>query len=382
MVASGTLRVGRCEMYKSFRVKNFRCFKDLQINDLGRVNLIAGKNNTGKTALMEAMYLHSGNREPKTLLRVNQSDSFRPYRDYVPADLDESTNSVVSWSNIFLDFDITNEIEVMAESDLGEPLFEGQPFQSSVTISFKSLESYDIDDILSQLRIEDFERYRNVEVLQIMSDYDRRSTYLAVLNGRVRPSRLKGKKLFDSDFLHAREQIDSRTNAHRFSNMRQSNALDKLTSALQKIEPRLQNLELLFDGSRPLIHAGIGLPKLLSLAHLGDGMNRIASLILAMSEVPAGVVFIDEIENGIHYSVQNEVWSAIGKFARDLNIQVFATTHSYEMIQAAHEAFIEDDKLDEFRYHRLDRNREGNIEAVTFSEFSIEAAMSTNWDVR
>ena len=57
MVASGTLRVGRCEMYKSFRVKNFRCFKDLQINDLGRVNLIAGKNNTGKTALLEAMYL-------------------------------------------------------------------------------------------------------------------------------------------------------------------------------------------------------------------------------------------------------------------------------------------------------------------------------------
>ena len=42
-------------MYKSFRVKNFRCFKDLQINDLGRVNLISGKNNTGKTALLEAM---------------------------------------------------------------------------------------------------------------------------------------------------------------------------------------------------------------------------------------------------------------------------------------------------------------------------------------
>ena len=50
----------RCLMYKSFRVKNFRCFKDLQINDLGRVNLIAGKNNTGKTALMEAIHIHSG----------------------------------------------------------------------------------------------------------------------------------------------------------------------------------------------------------------------------------------------------------------------------------------------------------------------------------
>ena len=51
MGAGETLKLRRCAMYKSFRVKNFRCFKDLQINDLGRVNLIAGKNNTGKTAL-------------------------------------------------------------------------------------------------------------------------------------------------------------------------------------------------------------------------------------------------------------------------------------------------------------------------------------------
>ena len=66
-------------MYKSFRVKNFRCFKDLQINDLGRVNLIAGKNNTGKTALMEAMYLHTqAIAILETLLRKFVS-SRRPY---------------------------------------------------------------------------------------------------------------------------------------------------------------------------------------------------------------------------------------------------------------------------------------------------------------
>ena len=56
-------------MYKSFHVKNFRCFKDLQINDLGRVNLIAGKNNTGKTALMEAISIFLATKHLKTLLR-------------------------------------------------------------------------------------------------------------------------------------------------------------------------------------------------------------------------------------------------------------------------------------------------------------------------
>ncbi len=111
-------------------------------------------------------------------------------------------------------------------------------------------------------------------------------------------------------------------------------------------------------------------------------MNRLASMLLAMSEIPNGLMFIDEIENGIHYSVQTKVWKAIGQMARELDIQVFATTHSLEMVRAAYEAFSEKDKLDEFRYHRLDRDREGNIEAVTYNESGIEAAMSTNWEIR
>ena len=75
-------------MYKTFRVKNFRCFEDLQINDLGRVNLIAGKNNTGKTALMEAMYLLAGNRESKTLLRKNLA-----YRRRLQRDIEQDSRS-------------------------------------------------------------------------------------------------------------------------------------------------------------------------------------------------------------------------------------------------------------------------------------------------
>ena len=47
-------------MYSSFRVQNFRGFKDLRLDDLARVNLIAGKNNTGKSALLEAIFTYTG----------------------------------------------------------------------------------------------------------------------------------------------------------------------------------------------------------------------------------------------------------------------------------------------------------------------------------
>src|SRR5215470_736576 len=58
-------------MYESFHVKNFRCFDNLELNDLARINLIAGKNNTGKTAFLEALFLHAGAYNPSLILNLN-----------------------------------------------------------------------------------------------------------------------------------------------------------------------------------------------------------------------------------------------------------------------------------------------------------------------
>ena len=371
-------------MYQSFRVKNFRCFRDLQINDLSRVNLIAGKNNTGKTALMEAMYVHSGNRDTKTLLRSSQPEpSFRSSAHF-PPNFDAVATSVISWDTVFHDFDIGEDIDLTAESFMVEPSLFDEPYQSSVKLGIKSIDSHDFDDILSQLRVDDLDSYAHIDILAVTSDYNRRSTFFAILDGRLLRSRRKTKPLHQSDFLFPRQILNENVNSTRFTHMRKNDRIPTLLAALKVVEPRLKSLELWFDGSRPLIKADIGLRQPLSLGDLGDGVNRIASLILAMGEVPGGVMFIDEIENGIHHSVQKNVWKAIGSLARnpDLNIQVFATTHSLEMVRAAYEAFSEQGKLDEFRYLRLDRYGSDDIEAVTYNEFGIEAAMTTNWEIR
>ncbi len=368
-------------MYKSFRVKNFRCFRDLEISDLGRVNLIAGKNNTGKTALMEAMYVHSGNRESKTLLRSSQPRPTAPHRSHVAASSDEEAASVVGWDSVFNDFDSSDDIVLSGESYAAEHLLLSGPYASTVTLAAKSQTSYDFDDILFQLRVSDLYRLKNIDVLAISSDYSRQSSYFAILDGRIVQSRVRTKPLFVADFLYPRQVLNEGVESTRFSNMRKRGELQTLLRALQDIEPRLTGLELWFDGQRPLIKCEVGLRQPVSLGDMGDGINRVASLVLAISELPNGVIFIDEIENGIHYSVQRQVWKAIGQVARELDIQVFATTHSLEMIRAAYEAFNEAGKLDEFRYHRLDRDREtGDIEAVTYNQRAVEAVATFDFD--
>ena len=103
---------------------------------------------------------------------------------------------------------------------------------------------------------------------------------------------------------------------------------------------------------------------------MGDGMSRILSLALAIASVPGGIVLVDEIENGIHHSVMEEVWKAVGAFARSYDVQLFATTHSYECIGAAYRAFDED-KEDELRLFRIQRNRDGKYQTVKFNRERI-----------
>ena len=91
-------------------------------------------------------------------------------------------------------------------------------------------------------------------------------------------------------------------------------------------------------------------------------------------------MLVDEIESGLHHSVLTKVWRAIGEAARRSDTQIFATTHSWECIRAAHEAFLESGTYD-FRLHRLDRVND-NIKAVTYNEKTLDTSVEMNLEVR
>lgn len=77
---------------------------------------------------------------------------------------------------------------------------------------------------------------------------------------------------------------------------------------------------------------GTGRPE--PLGNLGEGMNRMLALAIGLVRSADGILLVDEIENGLHYSVQPDLWRMIFETAQELNVQVFATTHSYDCVQA------------------------------------------------
>lgn len=113
---------------------------------------------------------------------------------------------------------------------------------------------------------------------------------------------------------------------------------------------------------------------------MGDGMGCFFGIILCLVNAAGGFVLIDEIENGLHYSVLADVWNLVFKIARRLNIQLFATTHSWDCIEAFQQA-SEEDKQDEGVLIRL-QNQSGDVTATVFDERRLSVATREQIEVR
>jgi len=168
--------------------------------------------------------------------------------------------------------------------------------------------------------------------------------------------------------------------AGRFSNLERVGRHEMFLPTLQLLEARLRRLAVLVTGGVPIINGDIGIGELIPLPLMGEGMVRLLSIMLAIANAPDGIVLVDEVENGLHHSVMMGVWQAIADLARQYRTQVFATTHSWECIQAAHRAFEASGTYD-FRLHRLDRIGE-DVRAVGYDREMLATSTEMNLEVR
>jgi hypothetical protein len=122
----------------------------------------------------------------------------------------------------------------------------------------------------------------------------------------------------------------------------ENDAEKQVVAALQIISPDIEGFRMIGNesASRPRT-AKVkisSIHRLLPMKTLGDGVNRLFGIILNLSCAQGGVLLVDEIENGLHHSIFAKVWEVVFQMARTLNVQVFATTHSWNCIEAFQQA--------------------------------------------
>ncbi|MHC4505685.1 MAG: AAA family ATPase, partial [Planctomycetota bacterium] len=352
----------------------FRCFEDLSIEGLERVNLIAGKNGLGKTSLLEALWLHCGASNPILALRI------RVFRGYSPkVKLAFGVGDSPPWHSLFADFDLGRTVRI--EGTEGPEA----PVSRKLTVATVR-EIEELRGVPGLERVVPDERHDNTALAPRVLRYlhetgNERDTFYLILdpeNARVAPvaPSVPMQAIFNyAGRPFAREEI-----VERFGRAEKNGDEGEAVAALKIVEPRIKRLATIVELGQPMLCADIGIGTLVPLPAMGGGVGRLADLVLAIREARNGVVLADELENGLHYSVLEKVWKAVGEAARKFNVQIFATTHSFECIAAAHRAFSESETYD-FRLHRLERIK-GAIKAVSYEQDTLQAAIETGMEVR
>jgi hypothetical protein len=117
-----------------------------------------------------------------------------------------------------------------------------------------------------------------------------------------------------------------------------------------------------------------------SIGSMGDGIYRILGLALSIVNIKDGILLVDEIDTGLHYTAMNDMWKMIWQTANDLNVQVFATTHSNDCWKSLAElAGTLEDNNDGIAIHRIEKERNHSI---TYSAEEMIAALEDNYEVR
>jgi predicted ATP-dependent endonuclease of OLD family len=353
-------------MLTSFEVKNFRCFDELRLSSLRRINVFAGRNNVGKTSLLEALFLLLGGNNPSLTMNLNMFRRRTGLRTELGA----------MWGHLFRGMDTAKPISLAAESEAG---------RTALTIAIERPEQVELtaDNVAAggrfpvgiEYQLEHKGLVKGAKIRARVEMVGAESAKLVLSPPPVRP-------LFWGIFLHA-TGADPAEDADRFSELSKGNKKDALAAviaALRELEPRLHQLSVLTDGRFKEIYGELkDLAEKVPLSVMGEGMVRLASMLLAIFASRQGIVLIDEFENGLHYTVLPGVWQAVGKAAKDANAQVFATTHSYECLQAAKPLLEE--SSDAVKFLRLQRVGE-RIKAVDYEREVFDVALSEGIEVR
>ena len=322
-------------------INNFKCFKEFKVDSFKRFNLIFGKNSVGKSNLLEALHLNN--------LEL-----------------------------IFHNFDYSKPINIKTTK------------KELNIYPIESLEIAPLDGIYYQVKNNDGKTIK----LPLLINSNRKldNSFMSInnnviLNNKTILSSIVNYPLFhfsffnDSNYKENRFKINTIEGFDKLQNLK----MDKIVvDCLKPIIPNLQSIRI---SSNKICEADIGLNRYLSLNALGNGILKIFNYIVNALFVQNGVLFIDEIDNGFHYSSLRNLWISLFKVSHLGNIQIFATTHSYECIKAFNDIYnevkneynfnddiqgirIEADKEEKYKYHSIIYNNE-----------ELNNAMD-NWEVR
>lgn len=293
-------------IFNSIHIDNFRGIKTAQIDDFRRINVFFGKNNCGKSTLLEALFLICGQSNPLLPITVN---GFRGYGRLLEDDL--------GW--VFHNMNINQPVHIATDGDTPRHMDITAFRKTNATIDLSNPETLKDNAPVYFGYAIDFDGGLHSEVVLEKGN---------LVNTKINTSPDYTESVSAIYATPRVPMIDQFVDILKV--MITNKSTEFLVRVLRKIEPSLQSVNLVGD----TVMIDLGGDKLLPIQMMGDGVLRMLSIVLNMYKCSNGVLIIDELDNGLHYSVMHSLWNALFAAADVCNVQLFVSTHNIDSLRA------------------------------------------------
>jgi AAA15 family ATPase/GTPase len=334
-------------MIDNLKIENYRAFREVEFKGLKRVNLFVGKNNSGKTCLLEALDL-LGTLSPNSFWlsaqRRNENISIEaapnnwqtfpdPHYTFHGRDIG-ANNSIIITSSAQK---IITQLKISISNSTPQPIPQVQP---------SSVQPQVLNNLIQQL---DFE-VNGIKVSFPMMRGGLQFFQLTPFQSQILPP-----------CLITTNATNSMGATQAWAPIAATDAEEKIIEALKVIEPDIEKIAASAFPVPTLFVRLKGVKERVPIGNLGDGTIKLLMLAGHLSGLEAnGILLIDEIDDGLHVSAMQKLWEIVLNITKDRNIQIFATTHSDDCLRGLAAALKIRNSEESVALYRITKN-EGHI---------------------
>lgn len=365
----------------SLAIQGFRGFRDLEVSRLGRLTLFTGANSIGKSTILDAVRIWA------------QRGSRASIRSLLTRRNEFSTNVDLD-GEPYIDVDL-NALFYGREISIGSSITIGSTFETPELEIVAEEITDEHDRLLGRFGYEAIADGKGILVAKF-ADRKHPLPWIILPNGDIvdtrgewyprwrRPRMDSDPNVEEDDTVFSAigpDLPDDRTLANRWFGVALTDAETTVVEALRLIAgDDIERIAALGEDRKNRSKEDIGIfvrrhgsDQRIPLKSLGDGAVRMLAIALALANRHMGFLLLDEVENGIHYRVLPDMWRLIFELARKNDVQVLATTHSYDCVRGFAQAALENEEVEGRLVQLSSRNGKTYVGELPEKELVIAA---------
>lgn len=320
-------------MFKSLEIENFRGFERFRLGGLKHVNLLVGKNNCGKTTILEAVNVLAMGGDPFVL-----ADIARRRGEFVSIPQSFPGVEYPDISRFFQGFGFDPHRSFrLAETTIPiQTLVRARSIADGLQLPMQPELGIDIHEV-GAIEVECRRGAAPATHAVVPVDPRGAGVFAATQPRKPRGLVASGETLSPVKWIGA-DSLGVRSMAQMWDSAIVERRETEAVEAMRIVEPRIKDVFFLSPKDAAAEPGGVvigfeGSRHRVPLASQGEGLRRLLGLSLAIVEASGGILLVDEIDTGLHYSILGQLWLLVINAAKQSGIQVFATTHSFDCIR-------------------------------------------------